>query len=115
MISTDIAPADIQTSWMATASQILCGLLFAIIVLYSAKTMFTYWQARKAWPQGRRLLPFHVLAVSAGTLILSGTATTRQLTFPRVDYGVATIAGMGLIATAMVLLDRWQRRNRDSS
>lgn len=84
--------------------------LLIAVAAYIGHIGAVYWRVMRINPVGRRLLPTHVVLVSAGTLVLAASATARVIQFPlRPFYTPATFLGLGLILAALVLVDRWQR------
>ena len=92
--------------------------MFVLILVWTSRVITTYWRALRTAPTSHRALPEHVLLVTAGTLILSGTLTAiiyrnagegRPVSW----YLVATFIGDALILAALILLDQWQTRRKN--
>ncbi len=74
-----------------------------------------YWRAWRRFPKGRRLLPAHVVLISVGVLWLSGVAVARMIQFPRVMWGINTIASVTMIVAALSLISLFQfRTNKEN-
>lgn len=85
-------------------------LLLAVHAGLTGVITITYARMFRVAKGGRRLLPVHVILVAVGTLLLSGTAVARQITYGPVWWVVPTYGSIGMITLALALVWHWQRQ-----